>query len=98
MDPGKTIGVDYLKLENFDGSNFNAWRRKVIFGMQFLKLYYVISEEKLNFKENSKDEISYEGDDHFCKSYLLNCLTDHLAEVYSNKPYARDIWNALEDQ
>ena len=54
MDPVKTIGVDCLKLENFDGSNFNTWRHKVIFGMQHLKIYYAISEEKPNFKEDSE--------------------------------------------
>ena len=45
MDPSMTIGMDYQKLKNFDGANFNAWCRMVIFGMQFLKIYYVVSEE-----------------------------------------------------
>jgi len=65
MDPGKTIGVDCLKLENFNGSNFNAWRHKLIFKMQLLKIYYVISKEKSNFEENSETETSWERDDHF---------------------------------
>ena len=68
MDPGKTIGVDSLKLENFDGSNFNAWHRKIISGMQLLKFYFVISEEKPNFEEDSETEASWERDDHFCRS------------------------------
>ena len=46
MKPAMTIRVDCLKLEYFDETNFNAWRHKVIFGMQLLKIYYVISEEK----------------------------------------------------
>ena len=58
MDPVKTIGVDSLKLKNFNESNFNAWHRKVIFGMQLLKIYYAISKEKTNFKENSETEES----------------------------------------
>jgi len=58
MDPAKAIGMDFLKLENFDGTNFNAWRRKVIFGMQLLKINYVISEEKPNFEEDSETEAS----------------------------------------
>ena len=97
MDPAKTIGVDCLKLKNFDGSNFNTWRRKVIFGMQLLEIYYVISEDKSNFEENSETEALYERDDHFCRRYLLNCLAEHLADVYSNKLSAKDIWNILED-
>ena len=98
MDSAKSIAVDSLKLENFDGSNFNAWRRKINFGMQLLKIYYVISEEKPNFEEDSEIEASWERDDHFCRSYVLNFLKDHLANVYSNKPSAKYIWHALEDQ
>ena len=62
--------------------------------MQLLKIYYVILEEKSNFEENSETKVSWERDDHFCRSYLLNCL----ANVYSNKPSVKDVWNALEDQ
>ena len=62
MDPDKNIGVNCLELENFNGSNFNAWRRKIIFRMQLLKIYYVISEEKPNFKEDSETEASWEWD------------------------------------
>ena len=98
MDPAKTLGVDCLKLENFDGSNFNAWRRKVIFGMQLLKIYYVVSEKKPDFEEDSESEASWDKDDHFCRSYLLNCLADNLADAYTNKPPAKEIWNALEEQ
>ncbi|XP_020242559.1 uncharacterized protein LOC109820774 [Asparagus officinalis] len=98
MDPARTLRVDYLKLENFDGSNFNAWRRKVIFGMQLLKIYYVIFEEKPDFEEDAESEASWAKDDHFCRSYLLNCLTDHLADAYINKPSAKKIQDALEDQ
>ena len=98
MDLAKIIAVDCLKQENFDELNFNAWRLKIIFGMQLLKIYYVISEEKLNFEEDSKIEVSWERDDHFCRSYLLYCLIGHLIDVYSNKPSAKHIWNALEDK
>jgi len=42
MDLAKSIGVDCLNLENFNRTNFNAGRRKVISGMQLLKIYYVI--------------------------------------------------------
>ena len=70
---------------------------KIIFGMQLLKIYYVISEEKFNFEENSETKVSWERDDHFWRSYLLNYFADHLAYVYSNKLSANNIWNALED-
>ncbi|XP_020263201.1 uncharacterized protein LOC109839181 [Asparagus officinalis] len=98
MDPARTLRVDCLKLENFDGSNFNAWRRKVIIGMQLLKIYYVVSEEKPDSEEDSESEASWVRDDHFCRSYLLNCLADHLADAYTNKLSTKEIWNALEDQ
>ncbi|XP_020266455.1 uncharacterized protein LOC109841943 [Asparagus officinalis] len=121
MNPARTLGVSYLKLENFEGSNFNAWRRKVIFGMQLLKIYYVVSEEKPDFEKDSESEASWTKDDHscrsyllnflgdhlvaswakddyFCRSYLLNLLADHLTDAYTNKPSAKEIWNALEEQ
>ena len=66
--------------------------------MQLLKIYYVIQEERHNFKDDSDIEVSWEWDDHFYRSYLLNRLMDHLAVVYSNKPSVKDIWNTLEDQ
>jgi len=91
MNPSKTIRVDFLKLKNFDRINFNTWRRKVIFGIQFLKIYNVISEEKPNFEKDSETEASWERDDHFCRSYLFNCLVDHLEYVYSNKFSTKDI-------
>jgi len=65
--------------------------------MQLLKIYYVISEKKSKFKEDSETETSWERDDQFCKSNLLNCLLDHLADVCSNKPSVKDIWNTLEE-
>ena len=66
--------------------------------MQLLKIYYVVSEEKPDSEEDSEAEASWARDDHFCRSYLLNCLADHLADAYTNKPSAKGIWNALEDQ
>ncbi|XP_020258544.1 uncharacterized protein LOC109834945 [Asparagus officinalis] len=98
MDPMRTHEVDCLKLENFNGSNFNAWRWKVFFGMQLLKIYYVVSEEKHDSEEDSESEASWTRDYHFCRSYLFNCLADHLAYAYTNKPYAKEIQNALEGQ
>ena len=66
--------------------------------MQLLKIYYVVSEEKPDSEEDSESEASWARDDHFCRSYLLNYLADHLADAYTNKPSAKEIWNALEDQ
>lgn len=92
------MGMDYLKLENFDGTNFNAWRRKIIFGIQLLKIYYVISKDKPEFEEDLESKSKWEKDNHLCRSYLLNCLADHLADNYSNKLSAIEIWKAMEDQ
>ena len=79
MDSVKTIEVDCLKLENFDGTNFNAWHHEIIFGIQLLKIYHVISEENPTLKRTET---------FWCRSYLLNCLVDHLIYIYSNKPSA----------
>ncbi|GAV56732.1 UBN2_3 domain-containing protein [Cephalotus follicularis] len=88
-----------MKLENFDGSDFNAWRHKMNFGMQLLKIYYTIEEEKPNFEEEAVKEKAYwDRDDDFCRSYLLNCLSNHLADVYGQNTIAKVVWDALEQQ
>ena len=66
--------------------------------MQFLKIYYVILGENPDFEEDLETEASWEREDHLCRSYLLNSLTDNLVDIYFNKSSAKDIWNALKDQ
>jgi len=63
--------MDCLKLENFNGTNFNALRWKVIFGMQLLKIYYVISAEKPKFDEEFKKTgrcFNCDNQGHFAKA------------------------------
>lgn len=65
--------------------------------MQLLKVCYTVSEEKPAFNdEDATTNVKWEHDD-FCRSYL-NCLADHLADVYSCQPSARDIWIVVEEQ
>ncbi|XP_020258518.1 uncharacterized protein LOC109834915 [Asparagus officinalis] len=54
--------------------------------------------KNLTLKKTLKLKPLWARDDHFCRSYLLNCLADHLADAYTNNPSAKEIWNALEDQ
>lgn len=99
MDPVKAMGIENLQLQNFDGANFNAWRRKAVFGMQLLKIYHTVTDEKPEDGEvQPNDEVSWTRDNDFCKSYLLNNLSDQLADVYSHKEFAKEIWEALEQQ
>jgi len=58
----------------------------------------VVFEEKPELEEDSEVESKWERDDHFCRSYLLNCLADHLTDNYSSKESAKEIWTTLEEQ
>ena len=102
MDAALTMGLSNLKLDHFDGSEYNAWKRKTEFGMQLIKVHYTVMEPKPDFEEEEggavEQEATWEKDNLFCKSYLLNCLADHLADVYSNKETSKEIWDALELQ
>ena len=92
-----SMGLDCIKLTNFDGTEYNAWKRKTEFGMQLLKIHYTVVENMSIF-ESLEQEAAWDKDNLFCKSYLLNCLDDHLADVYGNKDTAKEIWDALQLQ
>ncbi|XP_077249121.1 uncharacterized protein LOC143888558 [Tasmannia lanceolata] len=44
------------------------------------------------------DESQWLRDEDFCKDYLLNCLSDRLAETYSKFNTAKAIWDNLDAQ
>ncbi|XP_077249889.1 uncharacterized protein LOC143889526 [Tasmannia lanceolata] len=94
-----TMGFCDLKLETFYGSNFNAWRLKIVFGMQLLKIYYVVTNAKPMFGEDdAAEDAQWERDNDFCKSYFFNSLSNHLVDVYTQKDSAKDIWDGLVQQ
>ncbi|GAV73024.1 UBN2_2 domain-containing protein [Cephalotus follicularis] len=38
------------------------------------------------------------SDEDYCRDYLLNCLSDRLAETYSKFKTAKEIWDNLDTQ
>ncbi|XP_077227070.1 uncharacterized protein LOC143860368 [Tasmannia lanceolata] len=76
MDTARVMGIDGLKLENFDGSDFNAWCRKVIFGMQLLKIHYTVQEEKPDFEvltlRKRRIGIQYQDEENLSKTHLID--------------------------
>ncbi|GAV91467.1 UBN2_2 domain-containing protein [Cephalotus follicularis] len=86
-----------VKLQSFCGSKYNVWRRKTQFGLKSNKIFYTVLS---TFSDTTEDvsESKWLSDEDYCRDYLLNCLSDHLAEIYSKFKTAKEIWDNLDAQ
>ncbi|GAV91433.1 UBN2_2 domain-containing protein [Cephalotus follicularis] len=52
------------------------------------------------FSDTTEDvsESQLLSDEDYCRDYLLNCLSDRLAETYSKFKTAKEIWDNLDAQ
>ncbi|GAB2260430.1 hypothetical protein Droror1_Dr00011285 [Drosera rotundifolia] len=97
MNAIKAMGMEGFKLESFNGSDYNAWKRKIVFGMQLFKMYHIVSSSKPIFTNlNSKETMEWAQGNEFGKSYILNYLANHLVDVYSKKDDAKEILDDLD--
>lgn len=62
-----------------------------------LEVYEYLLHGDKHFTEDV-DEIQWRKDEDFCKDYLLNCLSDRLAETFNKYETAKEIWDNLEAQ
>ena len=97
MDINKAMGLDSMKLEAFNGTDYNAWKRKVQLGLLNLKVYHVLTDDK-PVSSDGCAESEWEHADFYYKIYLLNSLSNSLAQYYSKMNSAKEIWVHLEQQ
>ncbi|KAK8923549.1 hypothetical protein KSP39_PZI019391 [Platanthera zijinensis] len=86
-----------IKLEKFSNAEFSAWKRNTQFGMKYLNIFYTVQTVFEDVK-GSEDEDQWVNDEDFCRDYILNCLSNRLAETYGKMQRAKEIWEALEEQ
>ncbi|GAV85832.1 UBN2_2 domain-containing protein [Cephalotus follicularis] len=86
-----------VKLQSFGGSEYNACRRKIQFGLKSNMIFYIVLS---TFSDTTEDvyESQWLSDEDYCRDYLLNCLSDHLVETYSRFKTAKEIWDNLDAQ
>ncbi|GAV58792.1 UBN2_2 domain-containing protein [Cephalotus follicularis] len=86
-----------VKLKSFGGSEYNAWRHKTQFKLKSNKIFYIVLS---TFSDTTEDvsESQWLSDEDYCGDYLLNCLSDRLAETYSKFKTAKEIWDNLDAQ
>ncbi|KAL1063820.1 hypothetical protein V6Z11_D13G169300 [Gossypium hirsutum] len=90
----KVINQEFVKLDRFDGSNFNCWKDKMLFLLTVLNMAYVLDPNLQPVEgpaPNAKfDEIvkvaelkkKREEDNFTCRGHILNTLSDRLHDLY----------------
>jgi len=104
----KVLNQDFIKLDRFDGTNFNRWKDKMMFLLTALNVTYVLYPKLKAISEASQDATSKEKakvakfkkncqeDEYVCRGYILNTLSDRLYGISMPISYPNEIWKALE--
>lgn len=106
----KVMNQDFVKLDRFDGTNFNRWKDKMLFLLTVLKVAYVLDPETNILEEPAADATSEniakfadlkkkrEDDEFTCRGHILNTLSDRLYDLYMSIKSPVEIWKALEEK
>lgn len=95
----KVMNRDFLKLDNFDGSNFTCWNEKVILLLVVLNISYIldINLQPLSSPSDKdtyniiKERKKFEEDEVICRGHILNTLLDCLFDLYTSIKSPREI-------
>ncbi|XP_050909718.1 uncharacterized protein LOC127123551 [Lathyrus oleraceus] len=100
----KVMNQDLVKLDLFDGTNYTRWQDKMTFLLTALKVHYVLDPYLapiIEPLENESEEVKKERkkreeDELLCRGNILNTLSDHLYDLYTDNPSATESWKALK--
>ena len=106
----RVMNQDFVKLDRFDGTNFNRWKDKMMFLLTALNVAYILDpklspvqdaapdasdEEKARIAAQKKKR---EEDETVCRGHILNTLTDRLYDLYMSMKSPLEIWQSLEEK
>jgi hypothetical protein len=99
---------DVIKPEAFDGASFKRWQIKTHMWLTDLKLFWVVM---LTIPEAASDDADdaakaatlaekakWDEANEACLSRVLNVLSNHLFDVYSDFTSAKGLWTELENE
>ena len=101
----KVMNQKFVKLDLFDGTNFNRWKDKIMLLLSILKLAYVfdpnITQIPNTVEDASKGEKERvtqlkkkrDEDTFACRGHILNTLSDKLYDLYISIQLLLEIWN-----
>ncbi|KAJ6798940.1 Uncharacterized protein M6B38_212755 [Iris pallida] len=98
------IDSSFNKLEKFDEEHFQIWKRKVTLNLQLVDVDHVLIEDEPTISEGGTIEAiaaalvkqsKWKRENNICKLLILNSMEDSLAESYSKKEKAKEIWDSL---
>ena len=90
----KVMNQEFVKLDQFDRTNFNRWKDKIMFLCSVLNLAYVLDPNttpipnaaKDAFKEEKKRVTQlrkkHDEDTFACGGHILNILSDKFYDLY----------------
>ncbi|GAV79210.1 hypothetical protein CFOL_v3_22675, partial [Cephalotus follicularis] len=100
------MNQDFIKLDQFDGTNYTRWRDKMVFLLTALKIYYVLDPALAPVskpKDDDTEEIKAQREkcelnELVCRGHILSIVTDRLYNLHAYMKLPREIWNALKIQ
>ena len=100
----KVMNQDFIKLDRFDGTNFNRWKDKMQFLLTAMKISYLLDPTLAPVSppaNDVSDEINAERkkraeDEVLCRGHILNTLSNRLYDLYASLSSPKEIWDALE--
>ncbi|PKI71447.1 hypothetical protein CRG98_008120 [Punica granatum] len=106
----KVMNQEFVKLDRFDGTNFNRWKDKMLFLLTVLNVAYVLDLNLQPLEDPALDatpeEIAKvaelkkkrEEDKFTCRGHILNTLFDLPYDLYMSMQSPMEIWKALEEK